>query len=121
MQFLSRMILALWLLTGFAAAPVLASAMNCHDGMRHAQAVSPHAMHMSTNGADTLHPKTIPDRSRISCAAHCLGACIGFVLATAVNTEFAAPAGAAICRLPVTILSGLSLGPPIEPPISALA
>ena len=120
MRFWSRLLLIVCMLTGLAAAPAMAFGMPCHNGM----AKDMSGMPVMTHSAATLEHgkamhhqgKSLPDKSAFACLIHCLGVS-GFA---PLRTDFAAPMISApvIPRIPVEILEGRSLGPPLEPPIS---
>ena len=120
MRIWSRMVLIAWLLTGLLAAPAMAWNMTCHAGTSGPVAtahVMAHAMHFSVE-QNTLpqQAKDAHDKSALSCTAHCLNACTGFVIGPYLDAMTVA--GIAVRpHFHLAPLQGLVPGPALEPPI----
>lgn len=118
MRILARLALIAWLLTGLLTAPAMAFGMTCHGGMGQTEATANAPMTMPMAHHSMPHSGNDTDHKAFSCAVHCLSAGAGFILAAAEGTDaYGEP-------LPhddfhITPLDGVSVGPPLEPPISA--
>ena len=136
MRFWVRLGLIAWLLTGLLSAPAMAFGMTCHGGTNNADGMAmahdvthymsgdmtmtmpmPHKS-MPQNDAG-LKPGKDMQHKAFACAVHCLSAGAGFIFPSLDDTK---PVIAAAIRgfYHLAPLMGLIVGPPLEPPISAL-
>lgn len=118
MRIVARLALIAWLLTGLLTAPAMTFGMICHGGANQAEVVADAPMTMPM--AHHSMPDAGKDREHkaFSCAVHCLSAGAGFVPASADTADVHGeplPHG----DFHIAPLAGLSIGPPLEPPITA--
>jgi hypothetical protein len=119
MRFWARLALVVWLLTGLLSAPAMAFGMTCHGGMDSGAMVSDMPMTMPVTHKSMPNTAKDMEQKAFACAVHCLSAGAGFTLPSADHASLVV-AGSTLLALPTTSLNGLSVGPPLEPPIRAL-
>jgi hypothetical protein len=119
MRILVRLALIAWLLTGLLTAPAMAFGMTCHGGMGQAEITADAPMTMPMAHQSMPHAGKDMAHKAFSCAVHCLSAGAGFILSAADGADiFGEPLPHGVFQ--IAPLDGLSIGPPFEPPISAL-
>lgn len=99
------------------SAPAFAFGMACHGGT--SEAVVSAGMPMTMPMAHHRMPHSAKDMEQkaFSCAVHCLSAGAGFILADAGSGH--AMSGKAVPAFSsASTLHGVTVGPPLEPPIS---
>jgi hypothetical protein len=119
MRLWARLALIVWLLAGLISAPAFAFGMACHGGADRAAVNGDMPMTMPMAHHRMPHSAKDMEQKAFSCAVHCLSAGAGFILADANSRH--TPAGKSLpAHFTASTLHGLTFGPPLEPPISAL-